>query len=247
MAWRGAAAGGQTCPSGMGTVLVTVGAGGTGCLCPPRASVSLLLRCRVLLAGSPPCLAGGRIPPPRCTMASRIGLRMELMKQQAQQEAERERMQQQMMMNYMQQQRMPVASTPAINTPVHYQSPPPVPGEVLKVQCWGVPATNADEGMRGPLRVPDGWSPPCRSSPTWKTPPRTTCRSHAIRRFRLISLKPMGTSLLPTSAPSATLPSHPPLPPLVSEPATSCPPRRATARPTAPWPCSTSAPTPSGR
>ncbi|KAM9268391.1 transcription factor EB isoform 2-T2 [Morus bassanus] len=65
-------------------------------------------------------------------MASRIGLRMELMKQQAQQEAERERMQQQMMMNYMQQQRMPVASTPAINTPVHYQSPPPVPGEVLK-------------------------------------------------------------------------------------------------------------------
>ncbi|KFU96724.1 Transcription factor EB, partial [Chaetura pelagica] len=69
-------------------------------------------------------------------MASRIGLRMELMKQQAQQEAERERVQQQMMMNYMQQQRMPVASTPAINTPVHYQSPPPVPGEVLKVQSY---------------------------------------------------------------------------------------------------------------
>uniref|UniRef100_A0A8C0I785 Transcription factor EB n=1 Tax=Bubo bubo TaxID=30461 RepID=A0A8C0I785_BUBBB len=69
-------------------------------------------------------------------MASRIGLRMELMKKQAQQEAERERVQQQMMMNYMQQQRMPVASTPAINTPVHYQSPPPVPGEVLKVQSY---------------------------------------------------------------------------------------------------------------
>ncbi|KFW76660.1 Transcription factor EB, partial [Manacus vitellinus] len=69
-------------------------------------------------------------------MASRIGLRMELMKQQAQQEAERERVQQQMMMNYMQQQRMPVASTPAINTPVHFQSPPPVPGEVLKVQSY---------------------------------------------------------------------------------------------------------------
>lgn len=66
-------------------------------------------------------------------MASRIGLRMELMKQQAQQEAERERVQQQMMMSYMQQQRMPVASSPAINTPVHFQSPPPVPGEVLKV------------------------------------------------------------------------------------------------------------------
>uniref|UniRef100_A0A8V1A5X5 Transcription factor EB n=1 Tax=Gallus gallus TaxID=9031 RepID=A0A8V1A5X5_CHICK len=69
-------------------------------------------------------------------MASRIGLRMELMKQQAQQEAERERAQQQLMMNYMQQQRMPVASSPAINTPIHYQSPPPVPGEVLKVQSY---------------------------------------------------------------------------------------------------------------
>lgn len=76
-------------------------------------------------------------------MASRIGLRMELMKQQAQQEAERERMQQQMMMNYMQQQRMPVASSPAINTPVHYQSPPPVPGEVLKVT---VPGNGVGEG-----------------------------------------------------------------------------------------------------
>ncbi|NWI18582.1 TFEB factor, partial [Crypturellus soui] len=69
-------------------------------------------------------------------MASRIGLRMELMKQQAQQEAERERVQQQMMMNYVQQQRMPVAPSPAINTPVNYQSPPPVPGEVLKVQSY---------------------------------------------------------------------------------------------------------------
>uniref|UniRef100_A0A8C5TR47 Transcription factor EB n=1 Tax=Malurus cyaneus samueli TaxID=2593467 RepID=A0A8C5TR47_9PASS len=69
-------------------------------------------------------------------MASRIGLRMELMKQQAQQEAERERVQQQMMMNYMQQQRMPAASSPAINTPVHFQTPPPVPGEVLKVQSY---------------------------------------------------------------------------------------------------------------
>ncbi|NXA39590.1 TFEB factor, partial [Eudromia elegans] len=69
-------------------------------------------------------------------MASRIGLRMELMKQQAQQEAERERVQQQMMMNYVQQQRMPVVPSPAINTPVQYQSPPPVPGEVLKVQSY---------------------------------------------------------------------------------------------------------------
>lgn len=82
-------------------------------------------------------------------MASRIGLRMELMKQQAQQEAERERVQQQMMMNYMQQQRMPVASTPAINTPVHYQSPPPVPGEVLKVQWWGCPPCRGGRGGVG--------------------------------------------------------------------------------------------------
>ncbi|XP_046788950.1 transcription factor EB isoform X2 [Gallus gallus] len=90
--------------------------------------------CRTAPAGSPPCLAC--VPLPHCTMASRIGLRMELMKQQAQQEAERERAQQQLMMNYMQQQRMPVASSPAINTPIHYQSPPPVPGEVLKVQSY---------------------------------------------------------------------------------------------------------------
>lgn len=87
-------------------------------------------------------------------MASRIGLRMELMKQQAQQEAERERVQQQMMMNYMQQQRMPVASTPAINTPVHYQSPPPVPGEVLKVQWWGCPPCPGAEGV---WDIPDGF------------------------------------------------------------------------------------------
>ena len=199
--------------------------------------------CHVLLSGSPPCLVGARVPPRRCTMASRIGLRMELMKQQAQQEAERERVQQQMMMNYMQQQRMPVASTPAINTPVHYQSPPPVPGEVLKVQCWGCPPCPGAEGV---WEIPDGLSP-CRFSPTWRTPPPTTCRSRGTKRFRPTSPKPTGTSLLPTSVPSATLPSHPLPRPPASDPATSCPPRRATARPTAPWPCSTSAPTPSGR
>uniref|UniRef100_A0A6J0TUC1 Transcription factor EB n=1 Tax=Pogona vitticeps TaxID=103695 RepID=A0A6J0TUC1_9SAUR len=68
-------------------------------------------------------------------MASRIGLRMQLMREQVQQEEQRERMQQQAIMHYMQQQ-VPMASTPAINTPVHYQSPPPVPGEVLKVQSF---------------------------------------------------------------------------------------------------------------
>ncbi|XP_059573463.1 transcription factor EB isoform X2 [Alligator mississippiensis] len=69
-------------------------------------------------------------------MASRIGLRMQLMREQAQQEEQRERMQQQAMMHYMQQQQMPVAPTPAINTPVPFQSPPSVPGEVLKVQSY---------------------------------------------------------------------------------------------------------------
>lgn len=88
-------------------------------------------------------------------MASRIGLRMELMKQQAQQEAERERVQQQMMMSYMQQQRMPVASSPAINTPVHFQSPPPVPGEVLKVP-W-CPRFYPGLGQPTAGGIPDGF------------------------------------------------------------------------------------------
>nr|XP_042705004.1 transcription factor EB isoform X3 [Chrysemys picta bellii] len=69
-------------------------------------------------------------------MASRIGLRMQLMREQAQQEEQRERMQQQAVMHYMQQQQMPLAPTPAINTPVQFQSPPSVPGEVLKVQSY---------------------------------------------------------------------------------------------------------------
>ncbi|XP_048354625.1 LOW QUALITY PROTEIN: transcription factor EB [Sphaerodactylus townsendi] len=70
-------------------------------------------------------------------MASRIGLRMQLMREQVQQEEQRERMQQQAMMHFMQQQQqMPIAPTPAINTPVNFQSPPPVPGEVLKVQSF---------------------------------------------------------------------------------------------------------------
>ncbi|XP_047414598.1 transcription factor EB isoform X2 [Sciurus carolinensis] len=72
-------------------------------------------------------------------MASRIGLRMQLMREQAQQEEQRERMQQQAVMHYMQQQQQQQLGgppTPAINTPVHFQSPPPVPGEVLKVQSY---------------------------------------------------------------------------------------------------------------
>ncbi|XP_026913586.1 transcription factor EB isoform X2 [Acinonyx jubatus] len=76
-------------------------------------------------------------------MASRIGLRMQLMREQVQQEEQRERMQQQAVMHYMQQQQQQQQQqqlggppTPAINTPVHFQSPPPVPGEVLKVQSY---------------------------------------------------------------------------------------------------------------
>uniref|UniRef100_A0A4W6DJS1 Transcription factor EB n=1 Tax=Lates calcarifer TaxID=8187 RepID=A0A4W6DJS1_LATCA len=72
-------------------------------------------------------------------MASRIGLRMQLMRDQLHQEEQRERQQQQQqnafLQPYMQQQRMagPPAPTPAISTPQHYQSMQ-VPVEVLKVQ-----------------------------------------------------------------------------------------------------------------
>ncbi|MGH0187078.1 UNVERIFIED_CONTAM: hypothetical protein FKN15_023745 [Acipenser sinensis] len=67
-------------------------------------------------------------------MASRIGLRLQLMRDQLQQEEQREREQQQQAAMHYMQQRMPVPQTPAINTPVHFQSPMQVPVEVLKVQ-----------------------------------------------------------------------------------------------------------------
>ncbi|KAM4583118.1 transcription factor EB isoform 1-T1 [Fundulus diaphanus] len=68
-------------------------------------------------------------------MASRIGLRMQLMRDQLQQEEQRERQQQQnMAMQYMQQRMAgPPAPTPAISTPQQSQSMQ-VPVEVLKVQ-----------------------------------------------------------------------------------------------------------------
>uniref|UniRef100_A0A3B5MK03 Transcription factor EB n=1 Tax=Xiphophorus couchianus TaxID=32473 RepID=A0A3B5MK03_9TELE len=68
-------------------------------------------------------------------MASRIGLRMQLMRDQLQQEEQRERQQQQnAAMQYMQQHMAgPPAPTPAISTPQQYQSMQ-VPVEVLKVQ-----------------------------------------------------------------------------------------------------------------
>ncbi|XP_036386352.1 transcription factor EB isoform X1 [Megalops cyprinoides] len=67
-------------------------------------------------------------------MASRIGLRLQLMRDQLQQEEQRERQQQQAAgLSYM-QHRMPVPPTPAINTPAQFQPPMQVPMEVLMVQ-----------------------------------------------------------------------------------------------------------------
>ncbi|XP_013857534.1 transcription factor EB isoform X2 [Austrofundulus limnaeus] len=70
-------------------------------------------------------------------MASRIGLRMQLMRDQLQQEEQRERQHQQQQnaaLQYMQQRMAGTpAPTPAISTPQHYQSMQ-VPVEVLKVQ-----------------------------------------------------------------------------------------------------------------
>nr|XP_033774280.1 transcription factor EB [Geotrypetes seraphini] len=66
-------------------------------------------------------------------MASRIGMRMQLMREQVQQEEQRERLKMQQL-QYIQQQQLPVTSSPAISTPVNFQPPPQVPLEVLKVQ-----------------------------------------------------------------------------------------------------------------
>ncbi|KAG9485399.1 transcription factor EB isoform X1 [Eleutherodactylus coqui] len=75
-------------------------------------------------------------------MASRIGLRMQLMKEQAQQEEQRERIQLQHQQHFMQHHVMPSNSSPAINTPASFQAPPPVPTEVLKVQSYLENPTN---------------------------------------------------------------------------------------------------------
>ncbi|XP_018432284.1 PREDICTED: transcription factor EB [Nanorana parkeri] len=64
-------------------------------------------------------------------MASRIGLRMQLMREQAQQDEQRERMHQQ---HFQHHQLMPSNASPAISTPASFQPPPPVPVEVLQVQ-----------------------------------------------------------------------------------------------------------------
>ncbi|KAL7843498.1 hypothetical protein AOLI_G00250100 [Acnodon oligacanthus] len=83
------------------------------------------------------CAAAAAARPPRPpAMATRVGLRLQLMRDQMQQEEQRERQQQQAAaMHYMQQRapRLP-APSPAINAPMHFQSPMQVPVEVLKVQ-----------------------------------------------------------------------------------------------------------------
>lgn len=65
-------------------------------------------------------------------MASRIGLRMQLMRDQLQQEEQRERQQQNAALHFMNRTSAP-PPTPAISTPQHFQSMQ-VPAEVLKVQ-----------------------------------------------------------------------------------------------------------------
>ncbi|KAM6928190.1 transcription factor EB isoform 2-T2 [Xenentodon cancila] len=88
------------------------------------------LDCGALTSARPP------LPPRPSAMASRIGLRMQLMRDQLQQEEQRERQQQQQQsaaLQYMQHRMAPPAPTPAISTPQHYQSMQ-VPVEVLKVQ-----------------------------------------------------------------------------------------------------------------
>ncbi|KAK1800025.1 hypothetical protein P4O66_006528 [Electrophorus voltai] len=68
-------------------------------------------------------------------MASRIGLRQQLMRDQMQQEEQRERQQVAAALHYMQQRTPgPPAASPAISAPMPYQTPMQVPVEVLKVQ-----------------------------------------------------------------------------------------------------------------
>ncbi|XP_030229861.1 transcription factor EB isoform X3 [Gadus morhua] len=92
-------------------------------------SLSLGLDCGALTSARPP------IPPRPPAMASRIGLRMQLMRDQLQQEEQRERQQQQQAALQYMQQRMAGAPPPtmAVNAPQHFQSMQ-VPVAVLKVQ-----------------------------------------------------------------------------------------------------------------
>ncbi|XP_043932691.1 transcription factor EB [Protopterus annectens] len=67
-------------------------------------------------------------------MASRTGLRLQLMREQLQQEEQRER-QQQAAMQFV-HQHMTMEHSPAVSAPVHFSNPPSVPIEVLKVQTY---------------------------------------------------------------------------------------------------------------
>ncbi|KAL4622421.1 transcription factor EB [Arapaima gigas] len=73
-------------------------------------------------------------PPRPPAMASRIGLRLQLMRDQLQQQEQRERQQRQQQALHCMQHRMPVPATPAINAPAQFQAPMQVPMEVLMVQ-----------------------------------------------------------------------------------------------------------------
>lgn len=108
----------------------------------PFTSYSLPLT--ISFADIPPlfgldCTLTAARPPRPPAMSSRIGLRLQLMRDQMQQEEQRERERQQQQqqaasMHYM-QHRMPgpPAPSPAISAPTHFQAPMQVPVEVLKV------------------------------------------------------------------------------------------------------------------
>ncbi|XP_077151371.1 transcription factor EB isoform X1 [Ranitomeya variabilis] len=127
-------------------------------------------------------------------MASRIGLRMQLQKEQAQQEEQRERIQLQHQQHFIPHHIMPSTSSPAINTPASFQPPPPVPMEVLKVQSYLENPTSYHIQQSRDKKVRDYLSDtygnkfasqinPLRLSP--KPPPAPTSPAH--RQARLSS------------------------------------------------------------
>ncbi|XP_032449231.1 transcription factor EB-like [Lynx canadensis] len=127
---------------------------------------------------------------------------MQLMREQVQQEEQRERMQQQAVMHYIaaaaaqqQQQQLGGPPTPAINTPVHFQSPPPVPGEVLKVQSYLENPTSYHRSSPGPEGAgvtcprPTGTSSPPTSAPAQGSPkPLPGCLPGGAGRTRDVLL-----------------------------------------------------------
>ncbi|KPP68351.1 transcription factor EB-like [Scleropages formosus] len=92
-----------------------------------------ILRCNVATPFGLDCASLAARPPRPPAMASRIGLRLQLMRDQLQQEEQRERQQQQQQALHCMQHRMPMPATPAINAPAQFQAPMQVPMEVLMV------------------------------------------------------------------------------------------------------------------